>query len=420
VGAAVNRVIILATTLAISFSALAQSQSGLRDRDRDLEGAKKVVGEIQKANIHSGRFYMFSRIRISDAGFSEDVYLPTGDVRGGVNLRVEAPNRLYFVPHRKVVFSFDATPAYSFLGARRSSTSGVSSRSGQFDYALRGDAHFLFNHLYLDLYGMRNDQLRAQVADINRLATQREDEAGIGGEMKYSSRTSAFFTARFRNMNFPGGRVQPSDVPVNLLDRTEKNGRVSLHHKTFPLTTLFVAVEGSKYEFDRATYKDSTRRYYGGGFIRSAGRTTLRVEAGETRLEFDDPAQRDFSGFSADAVLTRATGRWTTTLGASRDLGFSIMESNNYYISNTAHLSLTYVATRKLTLRAGTAGERDDYDVPVNGIRRRDTLTFSSIGFMYAFTRLSAGMDVGWFTRESNFTEDDSGIRWVLHLSFTP
>jgi len=419
VGGAVNRVILTAITLLISFSAFAQSTTGLRDRDRDLEGAKKVVGEIQKANIHSGRFYMFSRIRLSDAGFSEDVYLPTGDVRGGVNLRVEAPNRLYFVPHRKVVFSVDATPAYSFLGARRSTT-GVRSKSGQFDYALRGDAHFLFNHLYLDLYGMQNDQLRAQVADINRLATNRENEVGIGGEMKYSSRTSAFFTARFRDLSFPSGRVQPTDVPVNLLDRTEKNGRVSLHHKTFPLTELFVAAEGSKYEFDRATYKNSTRRYYGGGFLRSAGRTTLRVEAGNARLDFEDPSQRNFSGLTAEAVLSRATGRWTTTLGANRDLGFSIMEANNYYISSAAHLALTYVATHKLTLRGGVAGERDDYDVPVNGVRRRDTLTFSSVGFIYTFTRLSAGLDLGWFTRESNFTEDDSGIRWVLHLSFTP
>jgi len=420
VGGTVKRVLVTATSLVVSVSAFAQGAGTLRDRDRDLDGAKKVVGEIQKANIHSGRFYMFSRIRLSDAGFSEDVYLPTGDVRGGINLRVEAPNRLYFVPHRKIVFSVDATPAYSFLGTRRSSTTGVKSTSGQFDYALRGDAHFLFNHLYLDVYALQNDQLRAQAADVNRLATLRENEAGVGGEMKYSSRTSAFFTARFRDMNYPGGRVQPSDTPVNLLDRTEKNGRVSLHHKTFPLTTLFLAAEGSKYEFDRATYKDSTRRYVGAGFIRASGRTTLRVEAGQTQLDFEDPAQLDFSGLSADASLSRATGRWTTTLGASRDLGFSIMEANNYYIADAGRLTLNYVATRKLTLRGGLAAERDNYDVPVNGIKRRDTLTFSSIGFIYAFSRLSAGMDVGWFTRESNFTEDDSGIRWVLHLSFTP
>ncbi|PYQ27792.1 MAG: hypothetical protein DMF56_18125 [Acidobacteria bacterium] len=419
-GGTVKRVLVTATTLVISVSALAQNTATLRDRDRDLEGAKKVVGEIQKANIHSGRFYMFSRIRLSDAGFSEDVYLPTGDVRGGINLRIEAPNRLYFVPHRKVVFSFDATPAYSFLGTRRTSTAGVKSKTGQFDYALRADAHFLFNHLYLDVYGMQNDQLRAQVADINRLATLRENEFGAGGEMKYSSRTSAFFTARFRDMSFPQGRVQPSDTPVNLLDRTEKNGRVSLHHKTFPLTTLFLAAEGSKYEFDRATFKDSSRRYAGAGFIRASGRTTLRVEAGQTQLDFEDPAQLDFSGVTADASLSRATGRWTTMLGATRDLGFSIMQSNNYYISNSAHLALNYVATRKLTLRGGAAGERDDYEVAVGGIKRRDTLTFSSIGFIYAFSRLSTGVDVGWFTRESNFTEDDSGIRWVLHLSFTP
>ena len=411
-GGVVQRFTIVAGIMGISLSALAQSSGGLRDRDRDLEGAKKVLGEIQQANIHSGRFYMFSRIRISDAGFTEDYYLPTGGVRGGVNLRVEAPQRLYFVPHRKTVFTLDAVPSYSFLKS--------GNRSGQFDYTLRGDAHFLFNHLYLDAYVNLADQLRAQVSDINRIATQRESESGIGGEMKYSSRTSAFFSARYRDMTYPGNRIQPEGVPVNLLDRTERNGRLSLHHKTFPLTTLFVAAEASDYEFKRATYKDSSRRYVGAGFIRASGRTSFRVEAGETRLDFTDPARLDYSGITGEATLSRGAGRWNTTLRGARDVGFSIFADNDYYISTSGRLAVDYAATRKLTLRGSTTRERDDYDIPVNGLFRRDNLSFTSIGFMYNFRRLSFGVDAGWFIRDSNFLSDDSGIRWVIHLSFTP
>ena len=407
----VGRFIRVAAMMAIAFSAFGQSP-GLRDRDRDLEGAKKVLGEIQKANIHSGRFYMFSRIRIADAGFAEDYYLPTGGVRGGINLSVEAPQRLYFVPHRKTVFTLDAVPAYSFFKS--------GNKSGQFDYALRADAHFLFNHLYLDGYTILTDKLKAHIADINRIATQKESETGLGGEIKWSSRTSAFFAARYREVKYPTDRLQPENVPVNLLDRTEHNGRLSLHHKTFPLTSLFVAAEASEYSFRRASYKDSTRRYGGLGFIRASGRTTLRMEGGRTELEFSDPNRRDYSGATGEAMLSRGAGRWNTTLSAGRDVGFSIFADNDYYISTSGRIAVDYAATRKLTLRGSHTRERDDYDVPVNNLLRRDNLSFTSVGFLYNFRRLGFGIDGGYFERDSNFIEDDSGIRWVVHLSFTP
>ena len=418
-GEAVKRLIIVAAMSAIALAATAQNTQVLRDRDRDLEGAKKVVGEIQQANIHSGPFYLWSRIRLSDAGFAEDVYLPTGEARGGINLRVEAPNRFYFVPHRKTVFTIDAVPGYTILNG--------SDRSGQFDYRLRGDAHFLLNHLYLDAYMNLTDQLRAQVADINRLATQREHEAGLGGELKYSSRTSMFFSGNYRELTFPGSRVQPKDVPIDLLDRIERGGRVSLHHKTFPLTSLFVAAEADTYAFRRATYKDSQRRYLGVGFVRASGRTSLRVEAGPTRLDFDNPAERDYSGITGQIGIGRSNGRWNTTISGQRDIGFSIFgdpvtlrNDNNYYISTAGTVQTQYSATRKLSLRGGTTAERDDYDVPVHGIIRQDTYTYSYVGFIYSFRKLGLGADVGWFTRDSDFLGDDSGIRWVLHLSFTP
>jgi len=410
-GGAGKRVGFLVGLLLLPAIAVAQS-GGLRDRDPDLEGTKKVLGELQQANIHSGRFYMISRIRLADAGFAEDYYLPTGEARGGINLRIEAPQRIYIVPQRKTIFSFDFVPSYSWLHS--------GNKSGQFDYAARADAHFLLNHLYLDPYVLYTDQIRAQVADVNRLATERVREGGLNTELKYSSRTSAIFSARHRILSFPGSRFQPEDRLVSQLDRTEENGRLALHHKTFPLTSLFVAGELSKYEFKRAGEKDSKRRYFGGGFIRSAGRTSLRVEAGQTQLDFDDPAQADFDGLTGQISVSRATGRWTTTVTGTRDIGFSIFANNNYYKANTLRLALENALTRKLTLRLGSTFERDNYDFSANGILRRDDLSYTYVGFIYSFRRLRLGADVGWFERDSNFLADDSGIRWVLHLSFTP
>ena len=412
----VKRLVIIVAVAALPLAALAQTQ-GLRDRDPDLDGAKKIAGELQEANIHSGPFYMLSKIQISDVGFSQDYYLPTGDLGGGFNLRVEAPQRLYVVPHRKTVFSAELVPAYSFFD--------VGDSKGQFDYRVRGDAHFLFNHLYLDVYALRDDQLRAQIADVNRLATERNNEVGVAGEVKFSSKTSTLFSVRHREAEFPNSRYQPRDeldqiIPLNILDRSERNARVSFHHKTFPLTSLFVAGEASEYEFDRATYKDSTRRYVGAGFLRQAGRTTLRGEAGRTRLQFDDPSRRDFAGVTADLTLNRTRGRWSYGFGGRRDLGFAIFLDNDYYIAHVGRADISYSATRRLTLRGGSTLERDLYDTPVLGIKRRDTYSFTYVGFSYGLRRLRTGIDAGWFNRDSNFVEEDSGIRWVLHLSFTP
>jgi len=401
--------------IAVPILAFAQDAQRMRDRDPDLAGAKKVASDLQQANFHSGPFYLFSRLRIGDAGYSEDYYVPTSDSTGGVSLTVEAPNRLYFVPQRKIVLSAEVIPGYSFLSS--------GDKRGQFNYAARGDAHFLLNHLYLDLYTAQSDQLRAHVADVNTLATLKSRETGLSGEAKYSSRTSGIFTVRYIDDKYPPNRLQPADPArdVSLLNRTEKNARVSLVHKTFPLTSFFLAAEGSEYDFSRATYKNSQRLYTSAGLLYDRGRTSMRLEAGPARLRFDDPTQRDYQGIQGAFAATRGNGRWTYSLNANRDLGFAIFVDNNYFVADTAQVGVDYIASRRLSLRANSAYEHDRFDTPVLGRLRRDTVTFNSVGFLYTLRRIRAGIDVGYYERTTTaFGDEDSGIRYVLHLSFTP
>lgn len=408
-----QRLFVLILITLIPLAGYAQSTQKMRDRDPDLEASKKLASDLQQANFHHGSWYLLSKLRLSDAGFTETATLPTGEQAGGISLSIEAPQRLYYVPHKKTIFTLEAAPGYSFFSAGQ--------RKGQFNYMLRGDAHFLLNHLYLDVYGLREDQVRAHIADINRLATVRNDEGGVMGEFKYSSKTSSLFSFRVRDTTFPAGRMQPDEIPVELLDRSERNGRVSMVHKTFPLTSLFVAAERSDYGFSRATFKDSKRTYFGAGAAYNAGRTTLRAEAGPAKLDFDNPSERDFSGILGSVSALRSSGRRTYTAGIDRDLGFSIFAGNNYFVSNTLRVGVSHVATRKLTLRASSTHERDDYDVPFNGVDRRDTISFTSVGFIYAVRRLNVGTDVGWYQRDSTIGGDrDSGIRYIVHLSFTP
>ena len=406
--------------------ATAQQTQTLRDRDPDLAAAKTLAADMQRANFHVGPFYLMSRIRISDAGVSGTTGVPTGGDNAGLSLSVEAPQRLYFVPTKKVILSADVVPSYAFF-SRHQREGNEDGDSGQFNYLLRGDAHFLFNHLYLDVYTQSANQLRAHVADLNRIATVRDDETGVAGEWKYSSRTSGVFNLRYRRNTYPGDRYQPDLLPggdynpIELLDRSERNGRLSLIHKTFPLTSLFASTEVSNYSFDNAAYKDSRRTWVGGGALYDSGRTQIRVEAGPVKLDFEDPAQHDFSGIAATLQASRSNGRWLYRTLLQRDLGFSIFADNNYFVSDLFTANVDYVASRRLTLRGGTAIQRDNYDVPVHGFDRRDTTSFTSAGLIVGLRAFRIGGDIGWYERNSTYGGDvDAGIRYVLHLSFTP
>jgi hypothetical protein len=417
-----QRLVSVAITILIPVLAFGQQYQKLRDRDPDLSASKQIAAELQQANFHYGPWYLMSRLRVSDAGFTEaGGYLPTGGDDGGISLSVEAPQRLYFVPRKKTVYTFEVVPGYTFFG---------SERSNQFNYTARADAHFLLNHLYLDVYATGVDQLRAHVSDINRLATLREQSFGVAGEWKYSSRTSTMFNVNYRDVEYPLDRYQPNQqngipIPVDLLDRTERNARVSFVHKTFPLTSLFVAAERSTYQFQIASFKDAARTYYGGGLRWNSGRTTFNAEAGPVKLDHEDPLQRDFEGVSGRFSLSRTNGPWGLLLAGDRDIGFAITRNNNYFTSNTVSAGLTRQIGRRLTVRANATRQRDQYDEPIvvsgNPVDREDDISFYSVGAMYGIRRVRFGGDVGWYERTSTiFTEEESGIRYAVHLSITP
>lgn len=397
------------------------AQTPARDRDPVLENAKRINSDLQKANIHAGPLYILSRLRVSDIGYTEQFFVPAGDDGGGLAFAVEAPQTIYFVPSRKVLFNVELTPGFSYFDGNND-IDGVEQDRTQFNYSARGGVQFLFNHLFLDLYAARSDALQARVADVNRLATVQNNEIGLGGELKWSSRTRMNFSVRQFEPKFPEDRYQPDAVPLRaLLEREERDSRVSVHHRTFPRTSLTAAVEHRDFEFEFATYKNGSRVYAAPGFIWDTGRTTLRAEAGPARVRFDDPGQNEFEGILGSASFGHRYRRLTLFAAAERDVDFTVFANNNYYVLTRGSLGAEYQMTRRFRLRATTSAERDEYDVPVFGNDRTDDIRFSTIGFRYTVRRLEFGVDVGQYDRTSTFGGDEEdGIRYVLHLSFTP
>jgi hypothetical protein len=408
----------LAVIFAGTFAANAQE---LRDRERTLAASRRIADDLRRARLHYGPFYLLSSIQLSDIGYDQEFFIPTADEKSGFRFGISAPQRLYFTPNRKTYFSVDVTPQWSRFG-------GVSGHD-QFGYRSRVDIQFLLNHVYTDVYAIKDNTLRADTGEFSSLLTRKADEVGVTGELKYSSRTSLTYTAAARKQTFPvsSKEFQP-DVSVLLLDRSEHAYRTALVHRTFPLTSLIVAAEYAGYSFPQAVYKNSHRQYGGAGFVYDSGRTTARFEAGYSQLDFIRDTEKDFRGVVGNLGADhRMSDRWRVAAGVSRDLNFSVFAFNNYYIASRASASTQFVLTRRLSINAAWTGVQDDYDVPTLGskrgglVKRRDRMTFPSIGWTYTSAHhLSGGFDVGYLRRKSNFPINETdGIRLILHLSFT-
>lgn len=404
--------------MALLMAAAAVGQQQGRDRDRTYEASRRIADDLRKARLRYGPFYLLSSIQLADIGYDQQYFLPTTDQSSGFTFGLSAPQRLYYTPHKKTYFSVDVDPRWSYFRSKGA--------TNQFGYRTRADAQFLLNHLYLDAYGSRNNELRADTGELSALVTRRSQEAGVNGEMKYSSRTSMTYSAVVRGLSYPSGRYQP-DLPVNLLDRSEHAYRLALLHKTFPLTSLLLASEYANYSFPNAVFKNSRRRYAGAGFIYDGGRTFGRFESGYMRLDFLRPGEHDFRGVMGNASIShQLSGIWTASVAADRDFAFSIFLGNNYYIANRATVSTEYSLTRRFSLNAGSTFVQDDYDVATAGAiqgiaKRRDKMNFTSIGWTYNWRSFRGGFDVGYLRRSSNFPiAKANGIRLVLRLSFTP
>lgn len=402
----------LLALLVCAFATILSAQEGLRDRDPNLAITRKIASDLQSAAIHDGPFYIISRLQLADIGYDQHFFVPT-DSPKGLKWAVSAPQRFYFVPTRKVVASVEFAPSLALVH-----DGGL---QHQFGYTSRADLQFIFNHVWLDLHTDLMNDLRAKTGEINSVVTQKELNLGAQGEVKYSSRTSATYKADWTRTRFPTSRLQPSELVdlLPLLERSESDYRVAVKHATFPLTTITVAGEASKYTFDRTASRDAKRAYAAIGADYDNGPTSARIEVGDEHLDFQDPAQHDFRGALGNATFNRAFGaRTVLTLNAVRDIDFSIYLNNNFYVADRVGGTIDYAASRRLTLRLLSQNGRDRYKTPVNGILRRDSISFNGVGWSYSRRHLQGGFDVGYYERTSNIHLDEShGIRLLIHLS---
>src|SRR5947208_3368582 len=157
--------------------AVAAEAQELRDRDSTLAASRQIADDLRRARMHYGPFYLLSSIQLADIGYDQEYFVPVSDTSSGFRFGLSAPTRLYFTPNRKTFLSLEATPQWSRFGGAQA--------HNQTGYKTRADVQFLLNHLYLDVYGSKDNVLRADTGEFSTLVTRKNTEAGVNGELKY-------------------------------------------------------------------------------------------------------------------------------------------------------------------------------------------------------------------------------------------
>ncbi|HJS73125.1 MAG TPA: outer membrane beta-barrel protein, partial [Vicinamibacteria bacterium] len=149
------------------------------------------------------------------------------------------------------------------------------------------------------------------------------------------------------------------------------------------------------------------------------------VHAGYADQRFDHvDAPQDFSGFVADASLTRDFGDAAAlTLRAGRRTSPSAFDENGYYVSNYARLQLISPFARNLRLTTTAAFFLNDYPIPdASAILRNDNIFSGSAGLAYFFTPLTfLSVDYRHDRRDSNielFSYNSNAIQLMVGFGF--
>ena len=165
---------------------VAEAQSSLRDRSAELQSRQEFDSNLEQSQLHYGPFYLFSRFDLGDIAYDQNL-LARSDNKHDFAIGATAPQRLYFVPAKKFALSLDLDPTYyAFLR---------DSSQNDFGYLYRGHAHFLFNHLYLDVNAGAARRKTLDRLELQRLARQQQRFYGAVGELRVSSRTDFRFSA---------------------------------------------------------------------------------------------------------------------------------------------------------------------------------------------------------------------------------
>jgi len=193
-------------------------------------------------------------------------------------------------------------------------------------------------------------------------------------------------------------------------DRDELRVTGTFFYQFLPRTSALVEGSWGETSFDTGrTFDNDTLRVLAGLTWEITGKTTGTVKLGFASKDFEDPAEKDFSGFVFGAEADYEMDEWTRfSLEGLRDVNETNMASSNYYTTTGVALGAHHLFTEKIGADLGLSWGLDEYSNPVTigGVTdtREDETWTLRLGGRYALQEwLRVQLRYEFRSRSSNF-----------------
>jgi hypothetical protein len=306
--------------------------------------------------IHWGPFRVRPYLLLKDTGYDDNVFLDETKPVSDFTSTAEGGFRLITFFSDRAALQLEERLDYVWFAQNTS--------ENHFNNSFRGRANFYLKKLTLfaDLLTINLKERPATVEyDYRIRSTERSLGAGVKYERPRSSLEVRFGKDRYRySSDTPEGERVP-EVQNRLEDRLTVTGR----KKLLPKTTFLLEWEGRGIAFDEPAgqARDSRARRISGGFeLDPSAFLKGAVKIGVEILRPDDPQYKEFHGLVGEgALLYRMTARTNLEGRGRRNIGFTSVYKNVYYIQTGYGTTLTQFLAARVAGEIGLDREQVEY-----------------------------------------------------------
>lgn len=372
-----TRLAVLGLSLVTAFAATARAQMA------------PAQPAIESMPVHIGPLGLAPSVSIRDIGIDSNVFNeaehPQQDFSATIVPRLVARLRM-----RRLMLSYGSASDLVYFHKFKSERSANSTIDLRLDADLGRLQPFA-------LAGWLATKQRMN-AELDWRAPRTQRTLGGGTRLLVASRTAIIATARRQEVTFdPGVEFRGVELARTLNSRSD-SGEIAIQLVLTPLTTFGVAASVQQDRFDRSPERNAdTFRILPAFQFDPTSLLRGTVAVGYRKFSPLSPALPDYSGLLVQtSVGYTLLGRTRFDLDLQRDVQYSYEETEPYFLSTGARLTVTQQVVGDLDVQALGGRQAMSYRASgIDGETRRDTAEFVGAGLGYRI-RDNARLAVNW------------------------
>jgi len=323
-------------------------------------GGAQIVAPRESAPVTLGPVSLYPQVRMIDSGKDSNVFRdsanPQEDYTATLSSRVMGVTK--FGPNELL---FSSGSDYVWFQRFASERSNNASYAARLNLAVSRFEPFI-GASYLVSNSQPTPEIDARVRRVERAAQ-------AGGALHVADRTAIIASARLEHSTYDDDEVFRGVALGEPLNRTGRIFSGGIRYELTPLTTLSVTGDYGEDVFPDSHRRDATS-YSINPTLEFSPDAAIRgqVTAGFESFRPKDEGLSERRGAVYAAALTWTMfGRTTVGLQGSRNVGYSYLDSEQYYLWTTASLDLTQPIFGPVDIVADVEWDRLEYLSPTGG-----------------------------------------------------